>query len=38
LKKWWPLEWRRALHRLSSLQKRQWPPKRKRKLLPRVDW
>jgi hypothetical protein len=38
LKKWWPQERRRALHRLQSLQKRQWPPRRKRKRPPRVDW
>jgi hypothetical protein len=38
LKKWWPQERRRALHRLPSLQERQWLPRRKRKCPPRVDW
>jgi hypothetical protein len=38
LKRWWPQESRRTLHRLASLQGRQWPPRRKKKRPPRVDW
>jgi hypothetical protein len=38
LKKWWPQERRRALHWLSSLQKRQRPQRRKRRRPPRLDW
>jgi hypothetical protein len=38
LKKWWPQERRRALHRLSLLQKGQRPQRRKRRRPPRLDW
>jgi hypothetical protein len=38
LKKWWPQGRRRVLHRLPSLQKRQWLLRNKRKRPPRVDW
>jgi hypothetical protein len=38
LKRWWPQERMRTLHRLPSLQKRQWPLRRKKKRPPRVDW
>jgi hypothetical protein len=38
LKKWWPQEGRRALHRLPSPRRRQWPPRHKRKRPLRVDW
>jgi hypothetical protein len=38
LKKWWPQERSRALHRLPSLQKRQRPQRRKRRRSPRLDW
>jgi hypothetical protein len=38
LKKWWPQERKRALHRLSSLQRRQRPQRRKRRHPPRLDW
>jgi hypothetical protein len=38
LKEWWPQERRRALHRLSLLQKRQRPQRRKRRHPSRLDW
>jgi hypothetical protein len=38
LTKWWPQEHRRVLHRLPSLQKRQWPQRRKKRRPPRLVW
>jgi hypothetical protein len=38
LKKWCPQERRRALHRLSLLQKRRRLQRRKRRRPPRLDW
>jgi hypothetical protein len=38
LKKWWPQECKRALHRLPSPQKRQQPQRCKRRHPPRLDW
>jgi hypothetical protein len=38
LKKWWPLEHRRTLHRLQLLQKRRQPQRRKRTHPPRLGW
>jgi hypothetical protein len=38
LKRWWPRERMRALHRPPSLQRKQWPPRCRRRRPPRVDW
>jgi hypothetical protein len=38
LKKWWPQERRRALHRLPVLQKRRQPQRHRRRRPPRLDW
>jgi hypothetical protein len=38
LKRWWPQERRRMLHRLPPLQRRQWSPRCKKKRPLRVDW